>query len=438
MRKTLSTAVVTALLIGVFVSSSCSFRQLGVSPALSAKLRDSGPQPLGVDNPYLAPNLFLAKAAEANPELLGFLENRGAPDAIEVVSRFLASDQITLLYHRSAQRYEMEYGDDIWIIRGPYPLPAGSVASNRGTNRDEQVVPLLMIGGKLLPPPVVQDRTTATERTSGVADAPFTSPQLPLTPTPDAVALSTPLPATSVPPRTTPTRSPTQPPTASPTSSPPPTSTATPRRTPSPSPTQTPRPTVSPTKAPRPIAKLPEPMPDALPPPELSAPLTDSTAEQGEHLDSPKPTPAGLRAGGTEPGFAALIELHGSSPAEITPKGDLVHYVTFEGETLEIIARWYSGDVSNAERLGRMNRLSATQALVPGDTVIVPAYMVRNSYRLSEGGMRALGGAATAPIEEPSRINQQPSELRSDELLLEERAADERSDDDQAYDLESQ
>jgi hypothetical protein len=70
--------------------------------------------------------------------------------------------------------------------------------------------------------------------------------------------------------------------------------------------------------------------------------------------------------------------------AEISPEGDIVHYVTSEDESLEMLARWYTFDKTNTARLARMNKLSQSQALTIGDSIIIPSYLVKNKVRLDE------------------------------------------------------
>lgn len=82
-----------------------------------------------------------------------------------------------------------------------------------------------------------------------------------------------------------------------------------------------------------------------------------------------------------------LQEIIDSSPklsAELSPKGDLVHYVTWSGETLSLLARWYTGDRENAARIARINQLSKPNELSIGDTIIIPSYLLKNKIRLSK------------------------------------------------------
>ena len=75
---------------------------------------------------------------------------------------------------------------------------------------------------------------------------------------------------------------------------------------------------------------------------------------------------------------------------EITPKGDLVHYVTMPGETLSILARWYTGDRDNAGRLARINKLTDPNTLSIGDSLLVPSYLLNNKNRLTPEALTSL------------------------------------------------
>ena len=92
----------------------------------------------------------------------------------------------------------------------------------------------------------------------------------------------------------------------------------------------------------------------------------------------------------TQAGLEALIHTYGKELAETTPKGDLVHYVTFTGENLKMIARWYTMDENNTERLSRINELRRPNALQVGDMVVVPRYLVKNGFRMTQEAVDAM------------------------------------------------
>ena len=80
----------------------------------------------------------------------------------------------------------------------------------------------------------------------------------------------------------------------------------------------------------------------------------------------------------------------GSQPAELTPRGDVVHHVTYPGETLSMIARWYTHDRANAGRLARINHLNNPDRLQIGDKIIVPSYLLKNKNRRTPADVRTL------------------------------------------------
>jgi hypothetical protein len=81
--------------------------------------------------------------------------------------------------------------------------------------------------------------------------------------------------------------------------------------------------------------------------------------------------------------------------AEASPEGDIVHYVTFEGESLSLIARWYTYERTNVDRLARINNLTSPDRLQVGDTIIIPKYLAKNKVRLTEEGLKKLRAAFT-------------------------------------------
>ena len=72
----------------------------------------------------------------------------------------------------------------------------------------------------------------------------------------------------------------------------------------------------------------------------------------------------------------ALRNRHKSGAVEVSPSGDIVHYVTTPSESLPAIALWYTDEAENAARLARINGLRPSSVLSAGDTVVIPSYMV--------------------------------------------------------------
>lgn len=85
-----------------------------------------------------------------------------------------------------------------------------------------------------------------------------------------------------------------------------------------------------------------------------------------------------------------IIAQYAQHPAEISPKGDLVHHVTSAAETLVTLSRWYTREPQNADTIARINKVKTAQALSPGDTIVIPAYMVKNTSRLTDDALEEI------------------------------------------------
>jgi hypothetical protein len=83
-------------------------------------------------------------------------------------------------------------------------------------------------------------------------------------------------------------------------------------------------------------------------------------------------------------------ETEGGDIAEMTPKGDVVHHVTYPGETLSMLARWYTHDRANAGRIARINSITQPDKLNIGDMIVIPSYLVKTKNRLTEEGVQSL------------------------------------------------
>ena len=83
------------------------------------------------------------------------------------------------------------------------------------------------------------------------------------------------------------------------------------------------------------------------------------------------------------------VEEYSSQNAELNPKGDIVHYVTYPEETMEKIALWYTGDKNNRGRISRLNKMGG-DTLHIGDVVIIPSYLAKTKLRMTEKGLQAL------------------------------------------------
>lgn len=255
-RMTLRAAVVCLFLIffGCSVSSDSGF--------LRSELSNQGPLALSRENPYVAANLLLGKELEASPLVKGFIQYRGAPDAIEVKRRTLAPVKLYFFYLDRAEGYVFEDRSGDWLIKGPESLPPQVLLQLSNIPRSNGDVPVILKGGI----------TGIRKRGSG---SNFVAQPAPQTFNPN-------------------------------------------------------------------------------PPP-------------GLELTAPS-----LAAGG--PATASVTEESAS--------GDLIHHVTFPGETLRIITTWYTGDVNNTDRIARINGLANPDTLYIGSKVLIPRYLSKTTEPL--------------------------------------------------------
>lgn len=142
----------------------------------------------------------------------------------------------------------------------------------------------------------------------------------------------------------------------------------------------------------------PEYVPLEATPREFSLKESKENKEKPADMES-RPSPIGDLASGNEKKPAKdadeqivrdILASEPSPKGEISPKGDLVHYVTQPDETLLLISRWYTYDSGNIGKIARVSGISAKQKLSPGDVIVIPSYMLRNKSRLSPKGLEAL------------------------------------------------
>ena len=68
------------------------------------------------------------------------------------------------------------------------------------------------------------------------------------------------------------------------------------------------------------------------------------------------------------------------APVEATPESDLfAHKVKWQGESLSIIANWYTGDSKNWKALAKANPDLNPNLIRIGDNIIIPQGLLKNS-----------------------------------------------------------
>lgn len=254
--------------------------------ALITRLNNRGPVALSSDNPFLAANLLLSREMEMSPEVKGFIQHRGAPSALEIVSHYSAPLLMYFYYPENRESYNFEFAEGAWIISGPNSIPKERLKALSILTRNISGEPMLVDNSEKPPPP----------------QAP---PQIASDPEPQ-------------------------------------------RR--------------------RVIAPPSQP---------IQKPIMSDDAQE------------------LEARIEALTKNESKHWAEISPRGDVVHYVTYPGETLSVIARWYTYDRDNAPRIARINGLNHPDQLGIGDSVIIPGYLVKNKQRLTPEGLQMLKNVGT-------------------------------------------
>ena len=78
----------------------------------------------------------------------------------------------------------------------------------------------------------------------------------------------------------------------------------------------------------------------------------------------------------------------GSKNVLESSSGDIIHKVTFPGETLRIITEWYTGDANNTGRVARINGIEKPDLLKINQTVRIPRYMLKTTKPLPESEIK--------------------------------------------------
>ncbi len=119
-----------------------------------------------------------------------------------------------------------------------------------------------------------------------------------------------------------------------------------------------------------PPTPAPTPKPSKVETKQMSeAPKNSSTREEIENF---KPANADQEALRTAQGYAKR-----------SPTGDVIHTTQHPAETIDMIARWYTGDAKNAAQLGIDNGFSdVNKAVGMGKTIVIPFKLLTNVKRM--------------------------------------------------------
>lgn len=316
----------TILLILCLFACGCSAYNMTTNPVLT-RLKNRGPLALSSGNPYVASNMMLQKTMDESSEVKGFVEHRGAPTVLEVTQDLFSNPSMMFYYPENAEFYRLENDRDFWLIEGPFKL------------NEKELEKLLHL---------TQVQLNTQDKLHELAPAASAKKDLNL-----EASRQRSLPEEMPPPA----------------------------------------------KKKSKMKAAPE-IPLRTEATEFSLRNKESAELKSEDLvplESPISTaPAAGKIVGSakESNDSQIIQrIVGSDSqavGELTPKGDLVHYVTSPDEDLTLIARWYTFDAKNTGRIARVSGISSKQPLSVGDTLIIPSYLLKNKVRLNKEGLAAL------------------------------------------------
>ena len=98
--------------------------------------------------------------------------------------------------------------------------------------------------------------------------------------------------------------------------------------------------------------------------------------------EEPSPSPDGKASPFTPLNTDQQALMISEGYAERTPAGDIVHVVKAESETLELLAKWYTGAAKNAQQLKTTLKVELTAGLPVGTIVQVPIELVQRTKTL--------------------------------------------------------
>lgn len=75
---------------------------------------------------------------------------------------------------------------------------------------------------------------------------------------------------------------------------------------------------------------------------------------------------------------------------EVNDDAFLLHIITYPGETLTLIARWYTGDAANWRRIADLNSITSPTALRIGQTIAIPREMLKRNAPMPRSAVEEL------------------------------------------------
>jgi hypothetical protein len=311
---------IISLILSCCLLGSCSSFDLIPSDSVIHRVKGRGPILVSEENPFLAANILLQQESKKHKELAGFLAEAGSPQAISVKQELFETARMSFFYKENLRQYDLELLGGIWVIDGPKAIA------------DEEVKTLLVSqssSGLLRDPikttkKVPDNKTNTTNLLNSSEDINNTANSNEMVPFIEdkeaAIQTEKPLEKASSP------------------------------KTARESEGQeifdlnaetSPKNTEEESK-------------------EMSEPTTET-----EDFSNPQ---------------AVNFDTNIKALAESTPRGDIVHYISSDNETLAAISAWYTGTEATLSRVAKANSLTPSDKLSAGDQIIIPAELVKNKY----------------------------------------------------------
>jgi len=124
------------------------------------------------------------------------------------------------------------------------------------------------------------------------------------------------------------------------------------------------------------------------PPPVARKPLEPMNSEEQPEIRSLRKVPSRPQASKPKPPPAGPREEDLSSTVKESTSGDLIHRVTFQGESLRLISNWYTGDIDNTGRIARINGIENPDLLRVGETVRIPRYLLKTTKPMPQNEIK--------------------------------------------------
>ncbi|MGI6679961.1 MAG: hypothetical protein ACOX3T_00460 [Bdellovibrionota bacterium] len=342
---------------------SCTLSKDKAYDSLVSKLKNRGMIALSSENPYIAPNLLIAKEIDANKELKGFIDHRGLPNVIQVNKEYFRPIKYRFYYALERAFYNLELVNNTWVINGPIPinqLEANQIYYLTGGNFK---APQILLSSELLSNKENlnnQNDNIITLNNDITNSASSANDNIKNNITQKSPSITSP------------------------------------------------------------SSKLPKKSePKSLPKQNVKqgyqgAIKSDVAKGQSSATKNARGDSLSREAVSRENVILDdIIKKTSTYSAELNYQGDLIHYVTYRGENLSLISLWYTKDQSNADKIARINSKRSQEALNIGDKIIIPSYLLKNKNKLTQKALQDITSAFSSSSNNETLNNQNKATISS-------------------------